>query len=394
MDAIAVVQPLGYASYPVLEEIKQLKNFIESDSRMYMMFNQMFIDDDGVPLASHVPSYEIMLQIINKWLQESPTYLEIDNSPTLILTHAMNTHAGFGAFLDKELNGYLKRLFDRWGVYLTTPASANVLTVAKGGWFSPPALAAMMEHFAGLTFEEVFVSDPTAAHYGFTCWDDFFTRKLRPDVRTVDEPDCSDIISAACESQCYNVAPNVKERDAFWLKGQPYSLRDMLANDELVPQFVGGTVYQGYLRVTGYHRWHAPTTGVVKKIVPVAGAYFCQSPAMLDSPILMDEPFDSRPIFNSLPFFAMVNARMLMFIEADDPRIGLYCFIAIGMQEISTAEPTVKEGQRVNRGDEIGTFHFGGSTDVLVLRPECKVEFLKKPGDPVGVRGALCRVIS
>ncbi|KAF7358945.1 Phosphatidylserine decarboxylase [Mycena sanguinolenta] len=393
MNSVAK-HPADYASLPVLREIEELKNFIESDSQMYMMFKKMFIDENGVPIAPYVPDYETMLLIINKWLQESPTYLEIDNSPTLILTHAMNTHAGFCTFLDKELNRYLKRLFDRWGVYLTTPASANVLTANKGGWFSPPALAAMMQHFPGLTFEKVFVSDSTAKHYGFTCWDDFFTRKLRPDVRTVEEPGNPDLISAACESQCYNVTTNVKERDAFWLKGQTYSLRDMLANDEFVPQFVGGTVYQGYLRVTGYHRWHAPATGVVKKIVPVAGAYFCQSPAMIDSPIDLDAPFDTRPIFNSLPFFAMVNARMLMFIEADDPRIGLYCFIAIGMQEISTAEPTVKEGQRVKRGEEIGTFHFGGSTDVLVLRPQTKVEFFKKPGDAVEVRGALCRVIS
>ncbi|KAJ6534934.1 phosphatidylserine decarboxylase-domain-containing protein [Mycena capillaripes] len=375
-----------YASLPVLPEIEELKRFIESDSTLFMMFNQMFVDENDVP------NYERMLQIINKWMQQSPPYLEIDDSPTLVLTHAMNTHAGFSAFLNKELNGYLKRLFDRWGVYLTSRASANVLHAEKLGWFSPPAMKSLMEQFPGLTFEDVFVSDPTAEHYGFTCWDDFFVRKLRPGIRPVEEPESLDIISAACESQCYNVATNVQERDAFWLKGQTYSLRDMLAHDELVPQFVGGTVYQSYLRVTGYHRWHAPIAGVVKKIVPVPGAYFCQSPAMLNSPILKDAPFDSLPISKSLPFFAMVNARLLMFIEADNPRIGLYCFIAIGMQEISTAQPTVTEGQRVKRGEELGTFHFGGSTDVLALRPGIKVKFLSKPGDAVKVRGTLARV--
>ncbi|KAJ7217121.1 phosphatidylserine decarboxylase-domain-containing protein [Mycena pura] len=393
MDVVAVVHPTDYASFPILPEIEELKKFIKSDTELYMMFNQMFTDDNGLPLAPHVPNYETMFEIINKWLQESPTYLEIDNSPTLILTHAMNTHAGFSAFLNKELNRYFKRLFDRWGVYLTTPASANVLNAGKGGWFSKPALAALMEYFPGLIFEEVFVSDPTAEHYGFTCWDSFFARHLRPGIRPVDAPENPNIISAACESQCYNIATNVQERDSFWLKGQSYSLRDMLAHSAYVPQFVGGTVYQGYLRVTGYHRWHAPAAGVIEKIVPVPGAYFCQSPAMLDSPISMEAPFDTRPIFNSLPFFAMVNARLLMFIEADNPRIGLYCFIAIGMQEISTAEPTVKEGQHVERGEELGTFHFGGSTDVLVLRPETNVQFLIKPGDAVKVRGALGKVL-
>ncbi|KAJ6569867.1 hypothetical protein DFH09DRAFT_1466594 [Mycena vulgaris] len=267
MDTIAV-DPTDYASLPVLSEIEELKKFIESDS-------------------------QIVVTIINKWLQRSPVYFEIDNSPTLVLTHVMNTHAGFSAFLNKKLNGYLKRLFDRWGIYLTTPASANVLTAGKGGGFSKLTLAGMMEHFTGLTFEQVFVSYPAAPHYGFTCWNDLFTRKLRSGIRPVEHRESPDIISAACESQYYNVATNMKERDTFWLNGQSYSLRDMLAHDEL---------YQGYLRVTYYHRWHTPAAGVVKKIVAVPGAYFCQSPAMLQSPIPLDAPFDTLPISNSLSF--------------------------------------------------------------------------------------------
>ncbi|KAJ6552282.1 Phophatidylserine decarboxylase-domain-containing protein [Mycena vulgaris] len=232
MDTTAV-DPTDYASLPVLPEIEELKKFIESDSQMYMMFNLMFMDDN-------VPNYQRMLQIINKWLQQLPIYFEIDDSPTLVLTHAMNTHAGFSAFLKKKLNGYLKRLFDRWGIYLTTPASANVLTAGKGGGFSKLALAGMMEHFKGLTFEQVFVSHPAAPHYGFTCWNDLFTRKLCSGIRPVEHRESPDIISAACESQYYNVATNVKKRDTFWLNGQSYSSRDMLVYDELVPHLVGG----------------------------------------------------------------------------------------------------------------------------------------------------------
>ncbi|KAJ6569848.1 hypothetical protein DFH09DRAFT_1313644 [Mycena vulgaris] len=218
MDTVAV-DLTDYASLPVLPEIEELKKFIESDSQMYMMFNQMFMDDNR-------------------------------------------------------------------GIYLTTPASANVLTAGKGGGFSKPALAGMMEHFTGLTFEQVFVSYPAAPHYGFTCWNDLFIRKLRP----------------ACESQYYNVATNVKERDTFWLDGHSYWLRDMLAHDELVPHFVGGMVYQGYLRVTYYHRRHTPVAVVVKKIIAVPGAYVSQSPVMLQSPIPLDAPFDTLPISNSLSF--------------------------------------------------------------------------------------------
>lgn len=42
-------------------------------------------------------------------------------------------------------------------------------------------------------------------------------------------------------------------------------------------------------------------------------------------------------------------ARGLIFIEADNPDIGLMCVIPIGMVEVSTIDITVKEGQHVKK---------------------------------------------
>ncbi|KAJ6569869.1 hypothetical protein DFH09DRAFT_1080600 [Mycena vulgaris] len=68
IDTIAV----DYASLPVLPEIEELKKFIESDSQICSW-------------TTMVPNYQRMLQILNKWLQQSPVYFEIDDSPTLVL---------------------------------------------------------------------------------------------------------------------------------------------------------------------------------------------------------------------------------------------------------------------------------------------------------------------
>jgi phosphatidylserine decarboxylase len=35
----------------------------------------------------------------------------------------------------------------------------------------------------------------------------------------------------------------------------------MLAKDDSIDQFVGGTVYQAYLTAINYHRWHSPWPG-------------------------------------------------------------------------------------------------------------------------------------
>jgi len=42
---------------------------------------------------------------------------------------------------------------------------------------------------------------------------------------------------------------------------------------------------------------------------------------------------------------------------------------------VSSCEATVKEGQRIRKGDELGMFHFGGSSYAMVFRPETNIEF-------------------
>ena len=51
------------------------------------------------------------------------------------------------------------------------------------------------------------------------------------------------------------------------------------------------------------------------------------------------------------------------------------CFVSIGMSEVSSNEITVKENDRVKKGDQLGMFHFGGSTHLLIFRPEVNIEF-------------------
>ncbi|KAJ7361202.1 phosphatidylserine decarboxylase [Mycena albidolilacea] len=372
----------------LLPVIREFQTLIETNSELYMGFNQMFEQQPPSSLLAAIPNYQTMLKVFNKLIQEAPFYGPIGPPFYMILNAAMNTPGGWSAFLNDQLNAQFKRMFDVWAKFLVSPNSCYVLTSAPGGWFSSPALTALTENFDGLRFEQIFESDPNAEYWGYKSWDDFFVRTFQPGVRTLQAADNPNIINAACESQLYHIARNVQERDTFWLKGEPYSLLNMLNQDEAAPQFIGGTVFQGFLSVTGYHRWHAPVTGVVRKIVHVPGTYFVQSPATLGQ--------SDNPYLRSLAFITSLTTRLLIFIEADDPRVGLMCFIAVGMTEVSTCEATVAEGKRVQRGDELGMFHFGGSTHVLVFRPQTNLQFFDNvdtPGDMVEVRGALAGVL-
>ena len=72
---------------------------------------------------------------------------------------------------------------------------------------------------------------------------------------------------------------------------------------------------------------------------------------------------------------AVLATRALIFIEADNPDIGLMCVMFVGMAEVSSNEITVREGQHVKKGDQLGMFHFGGSTHCLIFRPQVKLKF-------------------
>lgn len=368
------------ALHPVLQE---LKNMIENDADMFMGFTRMFEQS-----TTTVADYNQMLMLMNQVLTEAPYYGSLGPPFYMILYEAMNTQGGFTAFATAKLNAQFKKVFDVWGEFLTSPESRNVLTTEPKGWFSSDAISAMETDFPGLSFAQIFQCNPDEEHWGFGSWDAFFVRELKDGVRALELPDQPNVINAACESAFYNLQSDVKETDQFWIKGEPYSLRHMLNHDEnYVHQFVGGTIFQGFLQVTGYHRWHSPVDGVVKKIVTVPGTYFAQSPSLVG-----EMTSDDNPYLSSLSFITSLTCRQLIFIESSNPAIGLMCFIAVGMTEVSTCEATVKVGDTVKRGQELGMFHFGGSTHCLVFRPQTKVDWegeILDPGDLVKVRSAI-----
>ena len=173
-----------------------------------------------------------------------------------ILNWPMATTAGFAAFLNDKVNRWFKNILNYWGEFLSTPESRYVLIGhPRHGWFGEDVMEAMPN------FVEEFKCDPDAPHYGFKSWDDFFTREFRPGVLPVEFPDDDSIVANACESAPYQIATCVKKRDFFWIKRQRYSLHFMLNKSDLAKKFHGGTVYQGYLSATSYHRWHSPVSG-------------------------------------------------------------------------------------------------------------------------------------
>jgi phosphatidylserine decarboxylase len=284
----------------------------------------------------------------------------------------MGTPAGSAAFRDPRINAMLKKILTAWCEFLDSRESLYVLNDSPSGWKCPAALRAI----GGI---EQFEHDPRDEHWGFKSWNDFFTRRFKDGQRPVAPPDDDKVIVSACESTPYRIATGVRRQDQFWIKNQPYSLQDMLANDESADQFVGGTVYQAYLTAMNYHRWHSPVAGTVVRAFVEDGTYYSENVA---------ESWDALQPPDSQPYLAHVATRAIILVQADDPVIGLVAVVQVGIGEISSCmiSPNIAPGYHVAKGEEVGYFQFGGSTYCLVFRPGVIAEFhvadMPRPGKP------------
>lgn len=353
---------------PVVEEFRML---IESDAEIYMLFHQMFSEiPDKAPYNNdptgkpQIRDYRQMLRVINHVMHSAPEFNKsglVGFPVNAILDWPMGTASGFAAFTNDKVNRQIRKILNEWAVFLASPDSRYVLNDdPQSGWFGRDAREAMPG------FATMFQCDPEEPYYGFASWDDFFTREFREGQRPVAEPGNDAVIANACESAPYRIAHNVKYADRFWIKSQPYSLRHMMDNDPLAVVFEGGTIYQAFLSALSYHRWHSPVSGKIVKTTLIDGTYYAENIA---------EGYDPAGPNDSQAFITGLATRALVFIEADNPGIGLMCVIFVGMAEVSTCEITVYQGQHVEKGDQLGMFHFGGSTHCLVFRPGVKLEF-------------------
>ena len=357
---------------PVMREFKRL---LDADPILRMYFERMIAEAPVGKDYEDRPfdSVDELLLMIDEVLTMAPEFgQEMAATPLgAVLDWTMGTTAGFAAYRDPRLNGMLRKVLAVWCEFLNSPESLYVLNDSETGWQSEGAKSTI-----GI---DQFQYDPDDPQWGFASWNDFFTRRFKDGARPVAAPDDDSVIVSACESMPYGISVDVQRRDRFWIKSQPYSLADMLADDGAVDEFVGGTVYQAFLSANDYHRWHSPVAGTIVRAYRVPGTYFSEADSEGSDAI---EPMDSQG------YLTHVAARAVFIIRADNPGIGLVAFIPVGMSEVSSCiiGPDMTAGTHVGKGDELGYFQFGGSTHCLVFQPGVITEFsldaIPQPHDP------------
>jgi phosphatidylserine decarboxylase len=349
--------------------VKELEDLISLNGIVRMYVVEML--DQQPTEYKNIETIDELLDALDKIITSAPLY-NADPSKrhafpmSELFTYMMMTKAGEAVFRNEAFNDAIRTILKEWCRFLDSPRSASVLNEGDEGWLSPSA------YWLNKLYDFK-IPKKSAPHWGWKSFNDYFHRDIKLEARPIAEPDNPKVIVSANDGKVYNIASNVLETDLFWLKGQPYSLVNML-NNHYVDRFIGGSVFQTFLSGADFHRWKSPIDGVVRLTQIVDGLMFSNAESA---------GYDPTAATYSQGYEASVNTRGLVFIESPDKNIGMVCVIPIGITEISSVTITVENGQKVRKGDELGYFSYGGSTMCLVFQPGAIDQFTV-PNRPSG----------
>lgn len=190
---------------------------------------------------------------------------------------------------------------------------------------------------------------------------DFFTRRLKPGSRPVDAtPDALvspvDALITACGV--------IKDGMLLQIKGQDYTLEELLNGSPRIAQYRDGFFWVLYLSPTDYHRIHSPSSGTVVESEHIPGRVYPVNEFGLTS---------MRRVLSR-------NERLVTYIRHEDGEIAVVKVGALNVSSIQYVEPMPK---KLERGQELAYFEFGSTVVLLTENGTFRPRSDLKTGDKV-----------
>ena len=210
----------------------------------------------------------------------------------------------------------------------------------------------------------------------FKSFNDFFTRQLKADARSIDSSPNA-IISPV--DGAISQLGNIQQGQIFQAKGQGFSVVELLGGDtERAAPFMGGDFATIYLSPKDYHRIHMPCTGTLREMVYIPGKLFSVNPVTAENvPRLFARNERVAAIFDTeFGPMAMVLVGAMIVASIETVWSGLVAPIKRDVK--TTSYGTSNEEIKLEKGQEMGRFKLG-STVVLAFPPNATefVESLK-----------------
>jgi phosphatidylserine decarboxylase len=318
---------------PWLACIEQLKNILETRPDL-MSSLESAIQRASFPEITNLSEY---FQLLTGLLTHIPTMREM-NPATEKFHYIVNCSPGDLLQTDETFQQWLVAFSKDHGSFLDTTESAEGL--------------------------DTFINDPSFKiedYYrgpsGWLTFNQFFARSVKPGKRPVDAPCNDNFIVSAADSKylgCWSI--NGQARLA--VKGETYSISQLLAGSPYSDRFSGGLFTHSYLDTTDYHRYHTPVCGIVKEARVIPGRAFVDE-------VKANGKLTTRDDVG----FQFRQTRGILILESP---IGYVAAIPVGMGHVSSVNITAEMGSSLSKGQEFGYFGYGGSDMVLLFEQQIK----------------------
>ena len=208
----------------------------------------------------------------------------------------------------------------------------------------------------------------------YISFNDFFTRK-RKELKVKNEKNV--LISP---SDARLMALKIDEDGIFNIKGANYNISDLLDEDIIYKDYIGGDLLIFRLCKDDYHRYHYIDNGVQAKSVFIPGTLNTVRPIAL----------------RKVKVFKR-NAREYTVLHTEN--FGDVIEVEVGAILVGKIVNIFHDDHKFKKGEEKGYFEFGGSTIVLMFKKEVidldkdivdnsneDIETLVKVGSKIGVK--------
>lgn len=177
----------------------------------------------------------------------------------------------------------------------------------------------------------------------FSSYNDFFTRKIKQEVRIIDyEPEH---LISPCDARL-SVA-SINSEAHFKIKDTLYSMESLLRDSELAARYEGGLLLLFRLTVEDYHRFFYIDNGEKSKNYHISGVFHTVNP-------IANDVF---PIYKE-------NTREFSILKSE--HFGDILMMEVGAMLVGKIV-NYHEESCIVRGQEKGKFEFGGSTIIICL---------------------------
>lgn len=258
----------------------------------------------------------------------------------------------------EPISTWLRDYSDEWGAFLSTEESWNDFY-----WNRIKSDPTMNMQYGWYPEENV-----------WTTFNGWFSRHLiDPSVRPIA---ASEVVSPADSKPqgVWSIDENgdLVQAEGVQIKSADFkSIAQLLGPDSAYGDaFCGGTLTHTFLDVNDYHRYHFPVSGTIVELNKVPGTNAAGG-------ITVWDPVNRRYVLeDTIPGWQMIETRDCVVIDTDD--YGLVAVLPIGMSQICSCnwEEGLMVGDRVEKGDPMGYFLFGGSDIVMVFQAGVGVELV------------------